>query len=116
MSGLGPDPGEAMDRWGATTPGPWDYAGAMVFAGQRFSESHRIVATTSDTDRFEADARLISKAWLLPRLEAALRDITDHHNVSLPGFGDDEATDAWHAQDLDMMAEARALLAELAKP
>ncbi len=92
-----------MTDWGDYTPGPWrvvdftdeDYPGNGCWPFEVHMPASEDGPVDAHADS-EADARLISKAYLIPRLEAALDELAVYQD-SLVG----------------VRTDARALLAEL---
>ena len=91
-----------MTDWGDYTPGPWhtDVDGCCVFAE---SEDRRICNLSSATvEQDRIDARLISKAYLIPRLENVLDFLIE--NADNWAYDEDEE---------GLVHDAKTVLAEL---
>ena len=73
-----------MTDWGDYTPGPWWMPYDNALAGGD-GEEWTLVAgyANGGVAPKPADARLISKAYLIPRLEAALIDVVNRYDAML---------------------------------
>lgn len=67
-------PSVAVTNWGSYTPGPWAADDDACIWSPRLSETHAANIATVDMrmSGWPANKRLISRAYLIPRLEAVV--------------------------------------------
>lgn len=95
------------------TPGPWTLnygqTGKIIIEAETIERpaSKHIATVFDDSETSRQEARLISKAYLIPELKAALQAVTNQLNVYLDG--DDSVTDS----ELQASTNAATLLSKL---